>query len=124
MTDIKSNLNLFPVNTLKLSDAASQVTLRLSGIKHLKSPGPESNYLDWEFVLDQFLQATKVSYMLVPMDIAAQPDSWSQDNIAVCSVITRTVQSSNYRYIQPHWGNAAGMWNTLKTAHQELSSGG
>ncbi|PLW28110.1 hypothetical protein PCANC_27954 [Puccinia coronata f. sp. avenae] len=49
---------LYPA-TKSSSDAALQAALRLFGIKLLKAPGPESNYLDWEFVLDQFLQANK-----------------------------------------------------------------
>jgi hypothetical protein len=57
---------------------ALQAALRLSGIELLKAPGPDSNYLDWEFVLDQFLQATKVAYVITLIDPANEPDTWTQ----------------------------------------------
>jgi hypothetical protein len=82
-------------HTAKASNAALQATLWLSGIEHLKAPSPNSNYLNWYFFLDRFLQATKVSYTLVGMDVDNRPATWVQDNMAVCSVITREVQLSN-----------------------------
>jgi hypothetical protein len=39
-----------------------------------------------------------------------------QDNMAVCSVITREVQLSNNWNIQPYQGDAAGMWKALQDA--------
>ncbi|PLW34327.1 hypothetical protein PCANC_25513 [Puccinia coronata f. sp. avenae] len=45
-------------------------------------------------------------------------------NTAVCSVITKTVHSSNYCYIRNFEDDAAGMWLALKLAHQDSSSGG
>ena len=115
--------DLYPA-TKSTSKAALQASLCLSGIELLKAPGPESNYLDWEFVFNQFLLATKVAYVVTSVKISAQPNTWTQDNITVCSVITRTVNAANYQYIRPVCSNAFGMWEALKDTHQDSSSGG
>ena len=106
------------------SNAALQAVLCFSGIKQLKALGPNSNYLDWEFVIDQFLQATKVLYMVTPIEESCFPESWAQDNTSVCLVITCTVHSLNYCYIQVFQGNASGIWEALKTSHQDSFTGG
>jgi hypothetical protein len=129
MTDNKANIlgtkipDIYPA-TKSSSDSASQALLRLSGIESLKAPGPDSNYIDWEFILDQFLQATDVAYVVTSNEVSARPDTWARDNITVCSVITRTVSSANYCYILPFRGNAFGMWKALTEAHQDSTSGG
>ncbi|PLW42723.1 hypothetical protein PCANC_07919 [Puccinia coronata f. sp. avenae] len=53
-----------------------------------------------------------------------RPETWSQDNTAVCSVITQTVDSLNYHHICDFKDDAAGMWAALKAAHKDSSSGG
>ena len=119
MAKSKVNPTIYPTDTPKHSKSISQAVLRLTGIEQLKAPGPELNYLDWEFVVDQFLQATKCSHVILNVPVTKQSDSWPQENIAVCLVITRTVSSANYCYIQPFRGNAFGMWDALKRAHQD-----
>jgi hypothetical protein len=57
--------------SISLSDSASQASLRLLGIESLKAPGPNSNYIDWEFVLNQFLQATNVAYVITSIEVSA-----------------------------------------------------
>ncbi|PLW52478.1 hypothetical protein PCANC_10605 [Puccinia coronata f. sp. avenae] len=91
--------NIYPA-TKSSSDSALQASLCLSGIESLKAPGPDSKYINWEFVLDQFLQATDVAYVIT------------------------TFSSANYRYIRPFRGNAFGMWKALTKAHQDSTSGG
>jgi hypothetical protein len=115
--------DIYPA-TKSSSDSALQASLCLSGIESLKAPGPDSNYIDWEFVLNQFLQATDVAYFITLIKASARLDTWTRENITVCSVITRTVSSANYRYICPFRGNAFGMWKALTKAHQDSTSGG
>ncbi|PLW09285.1 hypothetical protein PCANC_25455 [Puccinia coronata f. sp. avenae] len=85
--------NIYPA-TKSSSNSALQASLCLSGIKSLKAPGPNSNYLDWEFVLNQFLQATDMDR-----------------------------SSENYGYVRPFCGNAFGMLKALTEAHQDSTSG-
>jgi hypothetical protein len=108
-----------------LADSSSLTTgLKLSGIKLLKAPGAESNYIDWSFVLELFLEHSKVSYVLSLMTVAARPASWAENNLAVCSVITRNIVPANYQLIRPHRRDASGMWASLKSAHEDSSAGG
>jgi hypothetical protein len=71
-----------------------------------------------------YLQLTHVSYVLEPVEPINRPSSWEQENISVCSVITRTIHPANYCYICECPKNAATMWNAIKEAHQDSSSGG
>ena len=109
--------------TLNLSSAA-QAALKFSGIEQFKSPGPESNYLNRKFVVGIHLRATKVNYVLVPIKQNLCPNTCSQDNTAVCAVLTCTSHSSKFCYIRKFEDNTAGMWAALMAAHQDSSSGG
>ncbi|PLW10487.1 hypothetical protein PCASD_09633 [Puccinia coronata f. sp. avenae] len=107
-----ANSKLLPgqpeIYTTKTTDSSShQAALKFLGIVELKSAGPDSNYINWKFVVGIHLQETKVSYVLTPIELHLCPDTWSQDNTAVCSVITRTVDKSNYQYICDFKDNAA-----------------
>ena len=128
MADSKIS-ELFLVN--KTSDhsgtAGSQAVrpgLKTAGIQQLKLPGTDSNYLDWKFVMAIYLQSTHVLYVLETLKPVNRPASWEQDNISVCSVITRTVHPANYCYICKCPNNAATMWAAIKEAHQDLPLGG
>jgi hypothetical protein len=115
-----------PPSVTKSSDltTAAQAALKVSGIKQLKPPGSDSNYINWKFVVGIHLRATKVIYVLEPVEPHLCPDSWPQDNTAVCSVLTRTSHLSNFCHIQDFKDDAAGMWAALKAAHQDSLSGG
>jgi hypothetical protein len=67
---------------------------------------------------------TRVSHVLTPVDVTLQPDPWAQDNTAVCAVITRTINPTNYCYIFNFENDAAKMWAALEKAHQDSTSGG
>ena len=79
--------------------------------------------MDWNFVVELYLQDLGVSYVLSPVDLIHRPASWIKDNVAVCLLITQTVDPSNYQYIQDFRNNAVAMWAGLKAAHQDFSSG-
>jgi hypothetical protein len=76
MTDNKVKIlgtkvpDIYPA-TKSSSNSALQASLCLLGIESLKAPGPDSNYIDWEFVLDQFLQATDVAYVITLIEASA-----------------------------------------------------
>jgi hypothetical protein len=115
-------LDLFP--STKQLEAAHLAALKFTGIEELKAAGPDSNYINWKFVVGIHLRLTKVIYVLTPMSDNMRPSSWAQDNTAVCAVITRTVHSSNYCYLRDFEDNAAGMWAALRAVNQDSSSGG
>lgn len=50
--------------------------------------------------------------------------NWHNDNITVCSVITKTIDSSNYRHVRDHRTDAGAMWQALWSAHQDFTAGG
>lgn len=106
------------------SEPSNHAALKLSGIEQLTAPGTDSNYLDWSFVLKIHLQATNMDHVLSITPDKLHVSTWKQDNIAVCSVITRTVHPSNYRYIRSFPNNAFQMWESLRLAHQDSTSGG
>jgi hypothetical protein len=109
---------------IKPSDLSHQAVLKFSCIEEFKPPGPDSNYINWKFVVGIHFSATKVSFVLNPTATHLRPETWSQDNTAVCSVIMQTVDSLNYHHICDFKDDAAGMWAALKAAHKDSSSGG
>lgn len=93
-------------------------------IAPLNSPGTHSNYLDWSFVAEVNLEAAKLDYVLTPLEPKNRPASWATDNKTVVSILTQIVDHSNIRYMRNFRTDAAGMWKSLKDAHQDSSSGG
>lgn len=83
-------------------DKGHSEALKTSGIEQLKSPGIDSNYLDWSFVVEIHLQACRVGHVLNDFELKDCGSSWRDNNITVCSVITQTIESSNYRHVRDH----------------------
>ena len=98
--------------------------LKTSGIEHLKSPGIDSNYLDWSFVVELHLQACRVGHVLEEVGLKDRSMNWRDENITVCSVITKTIDPSNYRHVRDHRTYARAMWISLRSAHQNFTAGG
>jgi hypothetical protein len=94
-------------------------------MEKLKSPGPESNYLDWSWVIDMHLNTTGVGYIINPA-IPNPKDSptFAYNNGAVCSVIAHTIKPANIRFIRHLNKDGRALWNGLRAAHQDSSSGG
>jgi hypothetical protein len=94
-------------------------------IEKLKAPGPESNYLDWSWVLDMHFNTTGVGY-IINQAIPNPHDSpsYAYDNGAVCSVIAQTIESANIRSIRHLNRDGRALWKGLRAAHQDSSSGG
>lgn len=90
----------------------------------LNSPGPHSNYLDWSFIAEVNLEAANLDYVLTPIELKDRPLTWAANNKTVVSLLTQIVDHSNIRYMWGFCTDAAGMWKSLKDAHQDLSSGG
>jgi hypothetical protein len=75
----------------------SHPALKLSNtIEKLKAPGPDSNYLEWSWVLNMHFTTNGVVYVVDPtfQNPEAEP-TYYQDNQAVCSVIAQTIEPSN-----------------------------
>lgn len=102
----------------------SDRAIKLTGITPLRSPGEDSNYLDWEFKIDLALEDAKLSYVLQPITVKDCPPSWDVDNTKACLLISRSVDDGNLEYIQPHRCDAAGMWSALRLAYEDSTSGG
>jgi hypothetical protein len=73
--------------------------LKAPTVTPLKAPGPDSNYLDWVFVLHMHFCLRDVFYVLEQVDPANQMPEWRQDNLAVVLVLTSTVNPCNLRSI-------------------------
>ncbi|EFP75457.2 uncharacterized protein PGTG_00788 [Puccinia graminis f. sp. tritici CRL 75-36-700-3] len=107
------------------TDLTGHPTLKITSIEKLKPPGPDSNYLDWSWVLDIHFDSTGVSYILDPKE--ANPEAkptFARDNKAICSVISQTINSANIRVVRQFNKDTRKMWNGLRAAHQDSSSGG
>lgn len=98
--------------------------LKTSGIEQLLPPGPDSNYLDWAFVVKLHLAANNLEHVLTDGEVKSHPITWAKDNLTVNSIFTKTMHKSNMRYIRDHKLSAAAGWTALKEAHQDSSSGG
>jgi hypothetical protein len=71
--------------------------LKLSNtIEKLKPPGPDSNYLDWSWILDMHFSTMGMEYIIHPTyphpELSA---TFAHDNAAVCSVIAQTINPAN-----------------------------
>jgi hypothetical protein len=119
-----SNKNKTFKQPAMVTDTSTHPALKLSGIEHLKPPGQDSNYLDWRFVIKYHFKATGVAYTLQKLEPKDRPNTWDQDNVAVCAVISRTIHAANIRYIRMYEDDALGMWQSLAKAHQDTTSGG
>jgi hypothetical protein len=71
--------------------------LKLSNtIEKLKAPGPDSNYLNWSWILDMHFNTTGVAYIIDPSHPKPKESAtYAQDNGAVCSVIAQTTDPAN-----------------------------
>lgn len=105
----------FPTNSNKLPNAKLPI---------LKSPGPNSNYLDWEFVVTSYFEAAGLEYILEKPRPENPSTAWINDNKLVCALITQSVDLTNLRFVREHQRNAHGMLLALNRAHQDPSTGG
>jgi hypothetical protein len=80
----------------------------------LKAPFPDSNYLEWSWVLDMHFTTNGVVYVVDStfQNPEAEP-TYYQDNQAVCSVITQTIEPSNIRSIRHLPKNGCLIWSGL-----------
>ena len=106
-----------------LPETTNSLTPKVTGIIQLKSPGSESNYLDWNFVVRLHLRSVKLGHVLSLVKVKARPATWASDNTVICSFISRIVHHSNLRYIRAHGSNAHQMWISLQEALWELLLG-
>lgn len=93
--------------------------LRLNRITPLKSPGPDSNYLDWSFVAELYFQAVNLSHVLTYIEPHLRSATWSSENATVCSTLSQIVEDSNLRDLRDGRNDAAKMWANLKRSHQD-----
>lgn len=102
----------------------SHQVLKTPSIIPLSSPGSDSNYLDWAMILRIHFRASGVGYLISKDSQKPNQETITQDNLAVCSVISRSITASNFQFIRKHKESAVGMWNALRDAHQDNSSRG
>jgi hypothetical protein len=96
--------------------------LMLTGVEQLSPPGPDSNYWSWSWVMKIQFQATNVAYVLESDDARPRDKpTFTQDNIAICAILSRTIHSANIRYARRYDSDARGMWRTLQDAHQNAT---
>lgn len=90
----------------------------------LQAPGPESNYLDWEFVVTSYFEAAGLEYILEKPRPDNPPTVWLNNNKIVCALITQAINTSNLWYVRKNRQHAYGMWFALNRAHQDQTTGG
>lgn len=112
------------MTSLEVKPHTHSDALKIVGIDQLKPPGIDSNYLDWLFVVELHLQACWVGYVLEEVVELNQTASWCDDNINVCYVITKTINSSNYRHVCDYRNDSWSMWYSLQAAHQDFTAAG
>lgn len=93
-------------------------------ITPLSAPGPDSNYLDWSFAIEIFLEAVGLEYLLDDIAVKDRPVTWITDTKTVIALFVQVVSEPNFQAIRKHRGDAHGMWKALKAAHQDHTSGG
>jgi hypothetical protein len=100
--------------------------LKLNGtIEQLTPPGSKSNYQEWRWVMEVHLDSTDVWYVIAsPKEEAKAQSLWVRNNKAVVGVISKTIHLANICNILHLKNNGRGLWNTLKGAHQDTSTGG
>lgn len=91
--------------------------LDLTGLPTLSAPGPDSNYLDWEWKLGLYIDDLDLGHTLRTVAVTERLDSWDRDNIRVSSIISRTINAANNEYARPCGRDAMAMWTALKHAH-------
>ncbi|KNE88708.1 hypothetical protein PSTG_17874 [Puccinia striiformis f. sp. tritici PST-78] len=90
----------------------------------LNPPGPNTNYLDWEMVVEAYFRHVKVKHVLDTSDIKLRKATWSDDNDLICATILQIIDPANNRYVRPFRTDGRGMWIALAEAHQDTSTGG
>lgn len=93
----------------------------------LSAPGPDSNYLDWAFIVELHLRSVKLGHVLKPsLPKEDQPKSWVEDNVLACATMSQAVSAANIKYIRKagREADAAAMWRALQVAHEDHTSGG
>lgn len=86
---------------------------KLFCITPLSAPGPDSNYLDWSFVVRLHFRSAKLDYVLKRTAVKDRRPSWDDDNDTVCSQLSQIVSDANYKHIREFEDDAAGMWERL-----------
>lgn len=105
-------------------DSSRPGSLNLTGLPILTAPGADSNYLDWEWKVKLFVDDLDLGHVLLVVAVKDRPSSWDRDNIKVSSIILRTVEAANNRYVRPCGRDAHAMWLALQNTHKDSSAGG
>lgn len=98
--------------------------LRKISITPLNAPGVDSNYLDWSFAVEVYLEAAGLDYLFKRVELKDRPPSWDRDTKEFISLLVQLVSEPNYQSICRFRGDARGMWTALRKDHQDHTSGG
>lgn len=69
-------------------------------ITPLAAPGPESNYLDWAFAVEIFLEAAGLEYLLEEVAVKDRPATWVSDTKSVIALLVQVISEPNYQAIR------------------------
>lgn len=103
-------------------DGYRKDNLDLDGIDKLTSPGKDSNWLDWAFLMETNIAASIYGYVMLPAPVPP-PSHYAQDKAKLCGVLTRYVTSPNLKILRKHPNDPRGMWTALKNAHEGNTAG-
>jgi hypothetical protein len=101
--------------------------LKLSNtIEKLKLLGPNSNYLEWSWILEMHFGTTRVKHIIKPSyrpNLEKSP-TFGYNNGAICSVIDQNINPANIQSICYLHKDRRNLWQGLHNAYQDLLLGG
>lgn len=104
------------------SEQTRKDDLRAEGIEKLSSPGVDSNWMDWSFLMDTCISASIYGYVMRSTP-DPPPPHLDADRAKICALLVRYVSQPNLQIMQRHRGDPRGMWDAFKEAHESNTAG-
>lgn len=104
------------------ADQSRKDDLRAEGIEKLSSPGVDSNWMDWSFLMETCISASIYGYVM-RLTPVPPPSHYDTDCAKICALLVCYVSQPNLRILQRHRGDPRGMWGALKAAHESNTAG-
>lgn len=97
--------------------------LHTDGMEKLSSPGMDSNWLDWSYLMETVICASIYGYVMNSPLPNPLPSHYEADKAKICSVFVRYVSPVNRVILRKHKGDPRAQWAALKLAHESNTAG-
>lgn len=97
--------------------------LHTDGMEKLTSPGMDSNWLDWSYLMETVICALIYGYVMNSPLPNPLPSHFEADKAKICSVFVRYVSPVNHVILRKQKGNPQAQWAALKLAHESNTAG-